>query len=215
MILLVEDEPAVAVGLVDVLRVKGYEVHHVPTGEEALGAPERDLILLDATLPGMTGFDVLRKLREQGDATPVIMLTARATEMDRVLGFELGVDDYVTKPFSLLELLGRIGAVLRRTQVATTLKIGSTTLDLERFTIVGKVATLPAKAFQLLKLLAERRGQVVTKDQLMDEVWGVEEAITLRTLNNLIVKIRQVIEPTPEEPAFLKTVHGVGYKLEL
>ncbi len=215
LILLVEDEPAVAIGLVDVLRVKGYDVTHVTTGEEALQEAHKDLLLLDATLPGMTGFDVLKKLRERGDATPVIMLTARTTEMDRVLGFELGVDDYVTKPFSLLELLGRIGAVLRRTQAPTTLKIGSITLDLERFTIVGKDATLPAKAFQLLRLLADRRGQVITKDQLLDQVWGVDEAITLRTLNNLIVKIRQVIEPTPEEPAFLKTVHGVGYKLEL
>jgi len=217
MILLVEDEPAVAIGLVDVLRVKGYGVEHVTTGEEALAAPRADLILLDGTLPGMTGFDVLRELRQRGDHTPVIMLTARATEMDRVLGFELGVDDYVTKPFSLAELLGRIGAVLRRTQVvaSSVLRLGPVSLDLERFTVSGRDVTLPAKAFQILKLLASRSGQVVTRDELMDEVWGAEEAITLRTLNNLVVKIRQAIESNPEEPVFLKTVHGVGYRLDL
>lgn len=217
LILLVEDEPAVAVGLVDVLQVKGYEVVHVATGEEALQARAADLVLLDATLPGMTGFDVLRQLRARGDRTPVIMLTARATEMDRVLGFELGVDDYVTKPFSLLELLGRIGAVLRRTQTVTStlLRFGDVSLDLERFTVDGRDATLPAKAFQVVKLLAARNGQVVTRDELMDEVWGADEAITLRTLNNLVVKIRQVIEAHPEEPVFLKTVHGVGYRLTL
>ena len=224
-LLLVEDEPSLAVGLVDVLRVKGYEVDHVTTGEEALlkaSAGGYGLLLLDAMLPGISGFDVLRRLRERNDAIPVIMLTARGTEMDRVLGFELGVDDYVTKPFSLLELLGRIAALLRRASApppvsASILRFGPVHVDLERFTAAGPDGelTLPARAFEILRTLAARHGQVVTRDALMDGVWGVDESITLRTLNNLIVKIRQAIEVNPEEPSFLKTVHGVGYRLEL
>ena len=217
-LLLVEDEAAVALGLVDVLRVKGYEVEHVTTGEEALAAAGPwDLILLDATLPGISGFQVLRQLRSRQDPTPVLMLTARATEADRVLGFELGVDDYVTKPFSLLELLGRIGAILRRTGTAppgNVLRLGAHSVDLERFTVNG-AAGLPARAFRILGILAARQGQVVTRDALLDEVWGPEEAITLRTLNNLVVKIRQAIEVDPEQPRFLKTVHGVGYRLDM
>ena len=224
-ILLVEDEMSLAIGLVDVMKVKGYQVDHVSDGQEALTRGLRGdygLILLDAMLPGLSGFEVLRELRRQDNATPVIMLTARGTEMDRVLGFELGVDDYVTKPFSLLELLGRVAAVLRRTARPAApreevLRLGSAVVDLERFTVVrGETElALPAKAFALLKVLAARQGQVVSRDALMDEAWGAEECITLRTLNNLIVKIRQAIEVDPEDPHFLKTVHGVGYKLDL
>jgi DNA-binding response OmpR family regulator len=224
-ILLVEDELSLAVGLVDVLQVKGYQVEHVADGELGLAralSGEFALLLLDAMLPGVSGFDILRQVRAKGLPTSVIMVTARGTEMDRVLGFELGVDDYVTKPFSLLELLGRIAAVLRRSPAPAAapdsqLQFGDVTIDFERFVVKrgGAELALPARAFEILKVLAARQGQVVTRDALMDDVWGVDEAITLRTLNNVMVKIRQAIEVNPEEPVYLKTVHGVGYRLEL
>lgn len=219
-ILLVEDEPSLAMGLLDVLRVKGYQVDHVESGEAALAqAGPYALVLLDAMLPGISGFDVLRKLRDRKSTAAVIMLTSRGTEMDRVLGFELGVDDYVTKPFSLLELLGRIGAVLRRgaPAVENRLQMGDVTVDLQSFQVHrgGQELTLPARGFDVLKVLAARSGQVISRDDLMDAVWGAEESITLRTLNNLMVKIRQAIEVNPEEPRYLKTVHGVGYRLDV
>lgn len=225
-LLLVEDEDTLAVGLVDVLTVKGYEVRRESRGDEGLAAALEggfDLLLLDAELPGMTGFEVLKTLRSRGVSVPVMMLTARKTEMDRVLGFELGTDDYVTKPFSLLELLGRIGAILRRSAGSSAaaapseLSLGRATLNLERFTAVreGEAVAMPSKAFDVLRVLLEERGNVVTRDQLIDRAWGAEEGVTLRTLNNVIVKIRQTIEPVPDEPRHLKTVHGVGYRLEL
>ena len=225
-ILVVEDEPALAGGLVDVLRVKGYRVDHCSSGEEALEAlrqHEFHLLLLDAGLPGISGFEVLRETRGRGLTLPILMLTARGSELDRVLGFELGVDDYVTKPFSLLELLGRISALLRRARplVATAprsgIALGQAQVDFERFRVYGPEGerSLPSRGFDLLRCLHQRQGQVVTRDTLIDEVWGQEETITLRTLNNLIVKVRQVIEDNPEEPRHLKTVHGVGYRLDV
>ena len=224
-LLLVEDEDALAIGLVDVLEVKGYQVTRESQGDLGLerALSERfDLILLDAELPKRSGFEVLKELRAQGRTVPVIMLTARQTEMDRVLGFELGTDDYVTKPFSLLELLGRIAAVLRRvgpTKVedTTTLQIGKAELNLEKFSAIhnGAELELPAKAFDILRVLLERRGQVITRDDLITAAWGSDDGVTLRTLNNVIVKIRAAIEPDPEEPRHLVTVHGVGYRLEV
>lgn len=227
-ILLVEDEDSIAVGLVDVLRVKGYQVDREADGvlglERARGG-DYDLLLLDVELPSLNGFEILKTLRAEGSEVRVVMLTARKTEMDRVLGFELGVDDYVTKPFSLLELLGRIQALLRRSpglveeapRSSARLVFGPTTVELEKFSVTRgeQEMTLPARAFDILKALAQKRGEVVTRDQLMDDVWGPEEAITLRTLNNLIVKIRQAIEVRPDQPEYLKTVHGVGYRLDL
>lgn len=227
-ILLIEDEDSLAVGLVDVLEVKGYSVHRESRGDEGLRVARSesfDLILLDGELPGLSGFEILKTLRENDDQTRVLMLTARKTEMDRVLGFELGADDYVTKPFSLAELLGRIKAILRRNQAhpqeqsspEAGVRFGEVVVDLERFTVRdgNRDLNLPARAFEILKCLLESEGQVLTRDALTDSVWGPEEAITLRTLNNLVVKIRQTIEPNPEQPQFLITVHGVGYRLEV
>lgn len=226
-LLLVEDEDSLAVGLVDVLAVKGYQVRRESRGDEGMARALEggyNLLLLDAELPGASGFEILRAVRAKGDNVPVLMLTARKTEMDRVLGFELGADDYVTKPFSLLELLGRIAAILRRGGAAPTpaapspkpLRLGQATLDLERFTAHrdGEPVALPSKAFDVLRVLLARQGKVVTRDVLIDEAWGTEVGVTLRTLNNVIVKIRQAIEPSPEDPRHLKTVHGVGYRLE-
>lgn len=217
-LLLVEDEAALAQGLAEVLSLKGYRVEHVESGrvglERAL-AESFDLLLLDGNLPELSGFELLRQLRGAGRTTPVIMLTARGQETDRVLGFELGVDDYVTKPFSLLELLGRVSAVLRRTQVASSalLRFGSVSVDLARFT-VSNGATLPSKGYTLLSVLAARGGQVLDRETLMDQVWGEGEA-SLRTLNNLVVKIRQAIEEQPDDPRYLQTVHGAGYRLNV
>lgn len=216
-ILLVEDELDLANGLADVLRLKGYQVDHAESAEKAqeLKPSGYDLLLLDVSLPGMSGFELLRSLAVK---PATIMLTSRSSEMDKVIGFDLGIEDYVTKPFSLLELLARIQVVLRRAQPVaqiSLLQFGAVKLDLERFTVTGREVTLPAKAFDMLKMLHQRRGQAVTRDELIDGVWGVDENVTQRTLNNLIVKVRQAIEADPEQPKYLLTVHGVGYRLEL
>lgn len=216
-ILLVEDELDLANGLVDVLRLKGYEVVHADSAEEARGllaAEGFQLLLLDLTLPGMSGFDLLRGLAVK---PPTILLTSRSTEMDKLIGFELGIEDYVTKPFSLLELLARVQVVLRRNPATASevLQFGPVQLDLQRFKVLGREVALPAKAFDMVRLLHQRRGQAVTRDELIDGIWGVDENITQRTLNNLIVKIRQAIETDPEQPRHLLTVHGVGYRLEM
>lgn len=225
-ILLIEDEDSLAVGLVDVLRLKGYSVERESEGDLALKRALQesfDLIVLDAELPALNGFEILKELRGRGSEVRVLMLTARTEETDRVLGFELGVDDYVTKPFSLLELLGRIKAILRRTANALqnespqSLRLHQTIVDFERFRVevAGREVPLPAKGFEILRILWQKRGRAVSRDELMDAAWGVDDAVTPRTLNNLIVKLRQTIEPNPEDPQFLKTVHGVGYRLEL
>lgn len=222
-LLLVEDELSLAVGLVDVLRVKGYQVDHAVTGEEALEWAARRayrLVLLDASLPGQSGFEVLRQLRGGGNpGVLVLMLTARGSEADRVLGFELGADDYVTKPFSLAELLGRIAALLRRGGGAPEsgrrrLQFGEVVVDLDAFTL-SNGQLLPRRAFDILRLLARAQGQAVTRDSLMDEVWGPGEAITHKTVHNLVARIRQQIEVNPDQPRYLKTVHGLGYRLEM
>lgn len=228
-LLLVEDEDALALGLVDVLVVKGYEVIRESHGDAGLARALEggfDLLLLDAELPGCSGFQILKTVREAGNDVPILMLTARKTEMDRVLGFELGADDYVAKPFSLLELLGRIRAILRRRSSTMeppppknlpALHLGRATLCLEKFIAWrdGQEVALPTKAFDVLRVLLEHQGKAVTRDNLIDQAWGSDEGVTWRTLNNVVVKIRQLIEPLPERPSHLKTVHGVGYRLEL
>lgn len=226
-ILLVEDEDSLATGLVDVLTLKGYRVDRAATGPEGLALAlqgDYELILLDVELPGLSGFEILKQLRLQGLPTRVLMLTSRDSEVDRVLSFELGVDDYVSKPFSLSELLGRIKALLRRSlqlsnspQASDTIRFHQTVIDLEAFRVLRgeEELKLPSKAFAVLKHLLGNLGQAVSRDELIDAVWGEDETITQRTLNNLVVKIRQAIEKVPEEPIFLKTVHGVGYRLDL
>lgn len=240
-LLLVEDEDSLAIGLVDVLRLKGYEVERASSGEEALqmlGQQRFHLVLCDVSLPQMNGFEVLKWIRQQPALADlsVIMLTSRSTEMDRVLGFELGADDYVTKPFSLLELLGRIAARLRRGALPlgaiksdsssplslegsasreNRLVFAGVTVDLDAFRLSNsRESTLPTKAFEILKVLAARPNCAVDKDTLFDLVWGDDQAVSLKTLNNLVVKIRQAIEPEPERPRYLVTVHGVGYRLD-
>lgn len=228
-ILVVEDEPSMLKGLVDVLGIKGYDVASAVRGDDGLEMARAGgyaLVILDGMLPGLSGFEVLKALRGEGNQTPVIMLTARNTEMDKVLGFELGVDDYVTKPFSIMELLGRIQAVLRRHAAvpaapvaqapAGAQRVGEAEVDFKAYSLkrAGTAVDVPAKAIDILKVLIARKGEVVSRDTLIDEVWGADEFINQRTVNNLVVKLRQAIEQDPETPRHLITVHGVGYRLD-
>ncbi|MBM3271289.1 MAG: response regulator transcription factor [Candidatus Sericytochromatia bacterium] len=224
-ILVVEDEAPVLQGLVDLLAAKGYDVVSAATGPEGLakaGAARPDLILLDVMLPGISGYDILRKLRAQGADMPVVMLTAKGAEIDKVLAFELGVDDYVTKPFSILELLGRIQAVLRRTQrpaghrpAAAALVLGDVEVDFGRLEVRrrGRPVALSHRAFTLLGALAAAEGQIVSRDLLIDTIWGPGQVINYRTIDNLVVKLRQAIEADPRSPRHLLTVHGAEYRL--
>lgn len=206
-------------GIEDLLRLKGYEPLTAQNGPDGLklaltGGP--DLILLDVMLPGLSGFDVLRELRSKGFSGAVIMLTAKGTELDKARGFDLGVDDYVTKPFSVLELLGRIQAVLRRTanQSAncdlSTLTFGDVIVDFKAYsaTCLGQAIDLGPKAIAILRCLATKRGAVVTRDQLIDEVWGRDQFVHTRTIDNHVVQLRRALGER-----FIHTVHGHGYRL--
>lgn len=222
-ILVIEDEAPVRQGIVDLLTAKGYEVITAETGPaglvKALTAGPH-LVLLDVMLPGMSGFELLGTLRARGVQTPVVMLTAKGTEIDKVTGFELGVDDYVTKPFSILELLHRIQAVLRRSSSTaqaplSALTLGPVEVDFQALVLRrdGRPVELPARAVELLAVLARAEGGIVSRDRLLDEVWGADQVVNPRTVDNLVVKLRQALEERPEEPRVLLTVHGRGYRL--
>ena len=225
-ILVVEDDPSIRLGLEDTLAAKGYEVDVVGRGGEGAARAQTgryDLVVLDVMLPDIDGFEVCRRIRANRAtrALPVIMLSARGAELDRVRGLELGADDYVTKPFSLMELLARVASVLRRARgdaaEPTGLRLGDVDIDL-----VGQVATragkrfeLPSRAFAILKVFARRPGEVVTREVLLDEAWGYEDYPNTRTVDNHLVKLRKALEAEPERPRWLVTVHGAGYKLDV
>lgn len=220
-ILVVEDEPGIVLGLRDNLEYEGFEVRAAADGEEALrcALDERpDLILLDLMLPKLSGLDVCRQLRRQGVETPVIMLTARGQEIDKVLGLEIGADDYVTKPFSIRELLARVRAQLRRAEkrVTTedTCRFGAIELNFRQHQAWrdGQPFELSPREFALLKYFLQHRGETVTRDQLLDEVWGYNNFPLTRTVDNHIARLRQKIEANPAEPQHIITVHRVGYK---
>jgi DNA-binding response OmpR family regulator len=226
-ILVVEDDPSIRMGLEDTLAAKGYAVEVIGRGgdgaERALSG-RHDLVVLDVMLPDIDGFEVLRRIRGAKGAArrvPVIMLSARGAELDRVRGLELGADDYVTKPFSLMELLARVASVLRRAQgdavEPIALAFGAIEIDL-----VGHVATrggrrleLPSRAFAILKVFARRPGEVVSRDVLLDEAWGYDDYPNTRTVDNHLVKLRRALEDEPDRPRWLVTVHGAGYKLDV
>ncbi|HEY1558210.1 MAG TPA: response regulator transcription factor [Kofleriaceae bacterium] len=226
-ILVVEDDPSIRMGLEDTLAAKGYEVDVVGKGgdgaERALTG-RYDLVVLDVMLPDIDGFEVCRRIRaSRNDArrVPVIMLSARGAELDRVRGLELGADDYVTKPFSLMELLARVASVLRRAHGNSPEPIGLAFGELD-IDLVGQVATragkrfeLPSRAFAILKVFARRPGEVVSRDVLLDEAWGYEDYPNTRTVDNHLVKLRKALEDEPERPRWLVTVHGAGYKLDV
>jgi DNA-binding response OmpR family regulator len=227
-ILVVEDDSSIRLGLEDTLRAKGYDVIVTSRAAEGLDAARTqrpDLIVLDVMLPDGDGFDVCRQLKASRDGTaniPIIMLTARGAELDRVRGLELGADDYVTKPFSLMELLARVAAVLRRGGGAAevdpmTLSFGDVHIDFakQRASKGGDSIELPSRAFAILKAFARRPGEVVTREQLLDEAWGYDKYPNTRTVDNHVVKLRRLLEDVPEKPKYLTTVHGAGYRLEV
>ncbi|MEX1128865.1 MAG: response regulator transcription factor, partial [Vicinamibacterales bacterium] len=218
-IFLVEDEPGLVLTLTDRLTREGYSVEHAADGESGLerAAGEAfDLILLDVMLPRLGGFDVLKDLRKRNVETPVIMLTARGQVVDKVVGLKLGADDYVTKPFEMVELLARIEAKLRRAPAAPHptegYQFGGIRMDFRRAEITreGEPLELSAREFQLLKYFIEHRGATLTRDELLNEVWGYNAMPSTRTVDVHIAWLRQKIEPNPRHPQFILTVHGMG-----
>jgi DNA-binding response OmpR family regulator len=220
-VLIVEDDPAILRGLADNLRFEKYEVLTATDGEAGYTmqrAQNPDLIVLDLMLPRMTGLELCRKLRTEGRQVPILMLTARGEEADRVVGLDLGADDYVTKPFSVMELLARIRALLRRTNSSKSLpndlSFGDVEIDFLRYVARrrGKPVEMTRKEFAILRLLGSRTGEVVTRDELLNEVWGVESYPVTRTVDNHIAGLRAKLEADPARPVYIRTVHGVGYQ---
>lgn len=222
-ILLVEDEPSLSEPLAFLLRREGYDVVVSESGNDALAVFERDgsdLILLDLMLPGIPGTEVCREIRTHSNV-PIIMLTAKDSEVDIVVGLELGADDYVTKPYSSRELLARIRAVLRRRVDpdlgdGSVLEVGAVRMDVDRHTVAvsGADTAMPLKEFELLELLLRNAGRVLTRGQLIDRVWGSDYFGDTKTLDVHIKRIRSRIEPNPSEPRMLVTVRGLGYRFE-
>ena len=222
-VLIVEDEDSISEPLAYMLRGEGFEVALADSGPAGLAAFDRDgadLVLLDLMLPGMPGTEVCRELRTRS-AVPVIMLTARDSEVDKVVGLELGADDYITKPFSHRELVARVRAVLRRqggaaTEGATALEVGPVRMDVDRHlvTVDGQPVALPLKEFDLLELLLRNAGRVLTRGQLIDRVWGSDYVGDTKTLDVHVKRLRAKIEADPASPKHLLTVRGLGYKLE-
>jgi len=223
-VLVVEDEESIAEPLAYMLRKEGFDVvlaHDGPAGLAAFDRDGADLVLLDLMLPGLSGTEVCRELRQRS-GVPVIMLTARDSEIDKVVGLELGADDYVTKPFSHRELVARIRAVLRRQVPATpdepaeTLEAGPVRMDVDRHlvTVGGTPVQLPLKEFDLLELLLRNAGKVLTRGQLIDRVWGSDYVGDTKTLDVHVKRLRAKLEPDPSAPQHLLTVRGLGYKLE-
>ena len=223
-ILLVEDEPGLIITLTDRLRSESYEVVSATdgkTGFEKAHSENFDLIILDVMLPKKNGYDVARDLRQKGNATPILMLTAKGETIDKVLGLKLGADDYLTKPFEVIELLARIEALLRRAPVQTNgnhtneaFRFGNVAIDFKRAEVQfkSKPIDLSAMEFKLLQYLIENRGIVHSRDSLLDAVWGYDAMPSTRTVDVHIAWLRQKLEENPRHPKFIQTVHGLGYK---
>ena len=220
-VLIVEDDQAMAVALRDGFTYEGYSVQVARDGATGLRlASEKglDLVILDVMLPRLSGLDICRQLRDSGNTTPIIMLTARGQEIDKVLGLKTGADDYVTKPFSFLELMARVEAVLRRTaklaEKIESIHFGDLVVNFKTLeaTKSGAALELSPREFKIIKYFAEHRGEVVTRDQLLDAVWGYDGLPLTRTVDMHIAKLRQKIEDTPGDPHHIITVHRVGYK---
>jgi len=222
-ILLVEDEPGLVFTLTDRLQSEGYEVDHAENGDEGYElalADDFDLIVLDIMLPGRNGFDVCRDLRKEGVETPILMLTARGQVADRVVGLKLGADDYLTKPFETIELLARIEALLRRagpggpSRHVERYTFGDVEVDFRKAEVVkdGEQVALSTRELRLLRYFIENRDVVLTRDELLDKVWGYDATPSTRTVDVHIAWLRQKIETNPRHPEFIVTVHGQGYK---
>jgi len=221
-ILIVEDEPAIALALEDDLTLEGYHVEVIRDGRAAAAKAREeafDLILLDVMLPGQDGFEVCRELRRHGVRTPILMLTARAQESEKVLGLETGADDYVTKPFGVRELRARIAALLRRSQAGTAppvVRIGDADVDFSRAEIRrdDRATPLTPLEFRLLKAFVGARGRILTREMLIAEAWGPNTFISDRVVDNHIGSLRKKLEPDAAEPQYLRNVRGLGYRLD-
>lgn len=223
-VLVVEDDAAILRGLKDNLEAESYEVLTATDGEvgyQLIRDAAPDLVVLDLMLPKLSGYELCKKVRDEGMTTPIVMLTARGEEGDRVLGLDLGADDYVTKPFSVRELMARIRALLRRTNPEPTaldeLRFDDVIVDFRRYEASrgNEKIKMTRKEFGTLRLLAERAGLVVTRQDLLKEVWGHGHEPTTRTIDNHVASLRAKIEKDPSHPKRLLTVHGVGYKLDV
>ena len=224
-LLLVEDEPGLVMTLTDRLELEGYEVESATDANSALqiaSTKPYDAILLDVMLPGGTGFDVCRTLRQKGIQTPILMLTARGQVIDRVVGLKLGADDYLVKPFEMAELLARVEALLRRTSTppapsgtaTESYRFGDIAVDFRRAEVTkgGKPLELSAREFKLLRYFIEHRGAALTRDELLNEVWGYNAMPSTRTVDVHVAWLRQKLEDNPRHPEYIHTVHGLGYK---
>ncbi len=221
-ILIVEDEPGLVMTLTDRLESEGYEVESVTDGEAALARAMKnayDLIILDIMLPARSGLEVCRALRRGGIETPVLMLTARGQLADKVVGLQVGGDDYLTKPFEMMELLARVEALLRRAARHAPVgpgscRFGSIQADFRRAEVLrdGKPVTLSAREFQLLRYLVEHRGEVISRERLLAEVWGYAASVSTRTVDVHVTWLRQKLEPNPKFPEHIQTVRGLGYR---
>lgn len=220
-ILVVEDEPNMVAGLRDNFEFEGYEVLTARDGVEGLERALQespDLVVLDVMMPRMSGLEVCRQLRAKRASIPIIMLTARGQEVDKVVGLELGADDYVTKPFSIRELLARVKAILRRSAAVPKQKeqhsFGDVEVDLHRRRVLksGKALDISSKEFELLQYFICHSGETLSRDRLLEEVWGYENYPTTRTVDTHLVRLRQKLEPDPEQPQYFLTVHGTGYR---
>jgi two-component system alkaline phosphatase synthesis response regulator PhoP len=220
-ILIIEDEPDIALGLAEDLTRHGHETQVAADGNAGLRygrEAEWDVILLDVMMPGRDGFDVCRELRRSRVKTPIIMLTARTQEQEKVLGLELGADDYVTKPFSAAELRARITAVMRRFAADSTgvYRFGDCEVNFDRAEVrrAGRVIDTTAQEFRLLAAFIQRRGRVLTREQLIEHAWGAQTHIGDRVVDTHILNLRKKIEPTPAEPRFVRSIRGMGYRFD-
>jgi DNA-binding response OmpR family regulator len=221
-ILVIEDEPAMALGISDTLEFEGFRVVTAGTGKQGLALARQEkpnAVLLDLMLPDVNGYHVCEEIRRHDAFVPIIMLTARGLESDKIRGLDSGADDYVTKPFSPGELVARIRAIFRRasrpSETLTTFKIGSATVNVSSHTLTRgkKTETLSFYEVELLRLLHERVGQPVSRDEILNKIWGVEANPTNRTIDNFVVKLRKKLEKQPDKPKHILTVYGYGYKL--
>jgi DNA-binding response OmpR family regulator len=219
-ILIVEDDPAMSVALRDGFEFENYSVEMAADGEEGLRLATRgdhELMILDVMLPKKSGLDLCKELRRNGSSTPIIMLTARGQEIDKIVGLKLGADDYVTKPFSFMELLARVEAVLRRVQrtsVGEEYGFGDVALDFRTYqaTRSGVALELTPREFRILRYFIDHADEVVSREALLNHVWGYDSSAFTRTVDTHMARLRQKIEKTPSEPRHLLTVHRVGYK---
>lgn len=219
-VLLVEDDETLLLGLTDNFRARGYDVHTVTDGQAAIDQTtevEPDVVVLDIMIPRVNGFEVCRQLRESGNGTPIIMLTAKGQEDDIIRGLEIGADDYITKPFSIGELMARVQALLRRCDSATeVMKFDDFVIDLaaHRLSRAGQAVPLTGKEFKLLAYFVQRPGRALTRNEILNQVWGQSVIVTARSVDRCVTTLRSKIEPDPRSPRYIATIRDIGYRFE-